>query len=157
MTAVLLCLHLVAVIVLVGPITVSASVFPRYAGAAAGPSERAPAARAVAGAMHRISRSYALPALAVPVLGIGTATALGVLADAWVLLSMALTAVAAAVLVLAVVPGQRAVLASLDDQEAGTQLSALLGRLRAVTGGFGVLWVAVVVLMVVRPGSSTGV
>lgn len=116
--AVLLSLHVVAAIVLIGPITVAASLFPRYArlAAASGPADRGPApdrsvttegAWAVAAAMHRISRGYAIPALAVPVFGIGVDSALGVLTQSWVIVSMALTALAGLLLAVGIVPGQR--------------------------------------------------
>lgn len=102
MKAVLLSVHVVAAIVLIGPITVAASVFPRYARLALtpsptqGPPADAIEAWAVASAMHRISRGYAVPALAVPVFGIGVGSALGVLTQPWVLVSMALTSLSPA-------------------------------------------------------------
>lgn len=68
MKAVLLIVHVVAAIILIGPVTVAASLFPRYARSAAhAEPDRVAAPRAVAAAMHRITRSYAIPALAVPV------------------------------------------------------------------------------------------
>jgi hypothetical protein len=63
-----------------------------------------------------------------------------------VLVSIALTAVAAVVLVTAILPAQRAVLGG-----------AAAGRLAMSTGIFNLLWVAVTILMIVRPGSTTGV
>lgn len=72
--------------------------------------------------------------------------AAGVLTDAWVLVSIGLTAVAAAVLTAAILPAQRRAL------EGGG-----VGTLAMTTGIFNLLWVAVTVLMIVRPGSSTGV
>jgi hypothetical protein len=176
MNAVLLSLHVVAAIVLIGPITVAASVFPRYARLAAAPvpadggtvqyrSMTPEGAWAVAAAMHRISRGYAIPALAVPVFGVGVGSALGVLTQRWVLVSMALTALAGVLLVAGIVPGQRQVLArasagraeSLTHPAAADANASQLRRLGMVTGGFSIIWVVVVVLMIVRPGSTTGV
>jgi hypothetical protein len=137
MNAALLSIHVLAAIVLIGPITAAASVFPRYA--------RAGDQRVLV-ALHRISRGYAIPALAVPVFGIATASRLGVLGDAWVLVSMALTVLAGVLLVTAVLPGQRSVLA-------GRAARAL----PMATGLFALTWAVVVVLMIVRPGSTTGV
>ena len=145
MTAVLLSVHVIAAVLTVGPVTVAASAFPRYADPA-----RSTASPAVARALHRICRVYAALGLAVPAFGLATAAALGVLTDAWVLVSMALTAVAAAVLVVAVLPRQRALLA--DAPPAGR-----VAGLAMATGAFNLLWVTVVVLMIVRPGSTTGV
>jgi hypothetical protein len=150
--AVLLSLHVLAAIVLIGPITVAASVFPRYARAAAADSS---GALAVAGAMHRISLGYSLPAIAVPALGVGLASSMGVLTEVWLVVSMVLTALAAVLLVTQVNPTQARVLSSL--RAGRTVEPALLGRLSMVTGIFALLWAVVVVLMVARPGSSTGV
>jgi hypothetical protein len=164
--AVLLSLHVVAAIVLIGPITVAASVFPRYARRAATPLDGSATTGgdwAVAAAMHRISRGYAVPALAVPVFGIGVGSAMGVLTQSWVVVSMALTVLAGGLLVAGVVPGQRRVLSSLAASPGGPagrsadRVVAELRRLAMVTGGFSLIWVVVVVLMIVRPGSTTGV
>ncbi|WP_375423936.1 hypothetical protein [uncultured Friedmanniella sp.] len=170
MKVVLLTVHVVAAILLVGPITVAASVFPRYArlsltrSGGVGGTDPVPAesARATALAMHRISRGYAVPALAVPVFGIGTGAAMHVLGDAWVLSSLVLTVAAAAVLAAALLPAQRAVLLDLPRAggpvaDGGRTLLGRLHRLSMVTGVFSLLWVAVVVLMILRPGSTTGV
>jgi hypothetical protein len=69
-----------------------------------------------------------------------------VLTDAWVLVSIGLTVAAAVVLVASILPAQRNALAG-----------AGFGRLAMTTGIFNLLWVTVTVLMIVRPGSSTGV
>jgi hypothetical protein len=88
--------------------------------------------------------------VAVPLLGIATAVSMGVLTQAWVVVSIVLTVAAAAVLVLAILPRQRAAFG--DEVPLG--LAAQLGM---ITGVFNLLWVAVTILMIVRPGSSTGV
>ena len=49
--------------------------------------------------LYRICQTYAVVGVAVPLLGIATAISMGVLTQAWVLVSIALTAVAAVVLV----------------------------------------------------------
>lgn len=139
MSAFLLSAHVIAAILAVGPIAVAASMFPRYARAL-------PAESNAAALLHRICRVYAAVALAVPVLGFATAATMGVLTDAWVLISIALTAAAAVVLVAFMLPDQRA---ALDG--------ATVTRLAMTTGVFNLLWVVVTVLMIVRPGSSTGV
>jgi hypothetical protein len=66
--------------------------------------------------------------------------------QAWVLVSIALTAVAAVALVASMLPNQRAAL-----------VSAATARLAMTTGIFNLLWVVVTVSMIVRPGSTTGV
>jgi hypothetical protein len=138
MSAILLSAHIIVAILAVGPIAVAASMFPRYA--------RDEAARPVANVLYRICQTYAVVGVAVPLLGIATAISMGVLTQAWVLVSIALTAVAAVVLVTSILPDQRAALG-------GTAVT----RLAMTTGIFNLLWVVVTVLMILRPGSTTGV
>ena len=87
-TKVLLSLHVLAAIVAIGPVTVAASMFP---------SALRRGDRDAMRLLNRVCRVYALIGLAVPVLGLATAGSLGVLGDAWLIVSIALTAVAAAV------------------------------------------------------------
>ncbi|NKY87328.1 membrane protein [Nocardia veterana] len=152
MTKLLLSLHVLAVVVAVGPVTVAASMFPAALRRAAGP-EPDPAAVNLP-LLHRICRVYALIALAVPVFGLATAAALGVLGTGWLVVSIALTATAAAILALMILPDQRVALAMLGTQPERTASAA--GRLAMTTGIFNLLWVIVTVMMVVRPGSTTG-
>ncbi|GAB3673303.1 hypothetical protein [Saccharopolyspora tripterygii] len=141
MTALLLSVHVLAAIVLIGPIAVAASLFPRYARSE--PDSGAPRL------LHRICRGYALAGLAVPVFGLATALQMGVLADPWLLISIALTLIAAGLLALVILPAQSAMLTE--------PVAATAKRLTTTTGIFNLIWAAVVVLMIVRPGSSTGV
>ncbi|MEU8349053.1 MULTISPECIES: hypothetical protein [unclassified Streptomyces] len=223
MTKLLLSIHVLAAILVIGPITVAASMFPRYARQAApggdGPGGRKSAddrpgggesgaagpggsesgvagsgggesgarAAVVAALLHRICRGYAVAGVAVPVFGIATGAELGVLTDAWLLVSLALTAVAAAVLALAILPAQQRLLASTEsrlvpaegplvpaegrrtapgggaDHDGGRHDGGrhdtsrrTAARLTMLTGVFNILWAVVVVLMIVRPGSTTG-
>jgi hypothetical protein len=138
-TKLLLSLHVLAAIVAIGPVTVAASMFP------------AALRRGDVAAMrtlHRICRVYAVLGLAVPVFGLATASSLGVLGSAWLLTSIALTVVAAAVLGFAVLPAQSAAL--------GSPEVVAPARLGMTAGLFNLLWSIVVVLMIVRPGSTTG-
>jgi hypothetical protein len=139
-TKVLLSLHVLAAIVAVGPVTVAASMFP-----AASPGHRV--------VLHRICRVYAAVGIAVPLFGFATASALGVLGDAWLIASIALTAVAAAVLTFQVLPGQERLLTPAE----GAVATRVRTRLAMQTGIFNLLWATVTVLMIVRPGSTTGV
>ncbi len=142
-TKVLLSLHVLAAIVAVGPVTVAASMFP--AAVRTGRTDQLPL-------LHRICRVYAAVGIAVPLFGFATASALGVLGDAWLITSIALTAAAAAVLVFQVLPGQEKLLAAPADGPV-----AVRTRLAMQTGVFNLLWATVTVLMIVRPGSTTGV
>ncbi|MGA5009210.1 hypothetical protein ACPCDX_29990 [Streptomyces koyangensis] len=150
MAKLFLSLHVLAAILAIGPITVAASMFPRLARTA--PTPETPAL------LHKICRSYAYVGAAVPVLGIATGAALGVLSDAWLVVSIVLTGVAAGVLVAVILPGQGELLEAGEGTVtvAGEQRRAATRRLAMTTGVFNLLWTVVVVLMIVRPGSTTG-
>ncbi|WP_210493722.1 hypothetical protein [Patulibacter sp. SYSU D01012] len=158
MTKLLLSIHVVAAIVAIGPVTVAASAFPRAARAAlADPHDQG--AAATLASLHRICRAYAALGVLVPVFGLATAASLGVLGDAWLLASIGLTVVAAGVLALRVLPAQRRVMTRAWGATAGLDAPAaraLTAPLAMTAGVFNLLWVAVTVLMIVRPGSTTG-
>ncbi|MEV1171714.1 hypothetical protein [Nonomuraea sp. NPDC049784] len=104
--------------------------------------------------LHRICRVYSVIGLAVPVFGLATAGSLHVLGEAWLIASIVLTAAAAGVLALLVLPGQERLVAALEGASA---LRGSTARLGLLTGVFNLLWAVVTVLMIVRPGSTTGV
>ncbi|WP_405815657.1 MULTISPECIES: hypothetical protein [unclassified Streptomyces] len=158
MTKFLLAVHVLAAVITIGPVTVAASMFPPTARRAlAGPGNAATLAEART--LHRICRVYAVIAVVVPVFGLATARSLHVLGSPWLLTSIALTAAAAAVLGILLLPRQSAALTVLDGtadpQKAAAALRAV-GRLGMYTGLFNLLWATVTVLMIVRPGSTTG-
>ena len=136
-TKLLLSLHVLAAIITIGPVTVAASMFPAVA-RRSGVGERLHL-------LHRICRVYGVVGVAVPVFGLATASSLGVLGDTWLLTSMALTVAAALILGLMIIPGQARALTG-----------ETVTRLGMVTGVFNLLWATVTVLMIVRPGSTTG-
>jgi hypothetical protein len=119
MSAILLSVHVILAVLAVGPIALAATVFPRYAGTPG------------AGRCYRICVTYAAVGVAVPLLGIATAVAMAALTRVWVLVSIALTLVAAVVLIVAILPAQRGALAGGD-----------VGRLAMTTGVFNLLWMA---------------
>jgi hypothetical protein len=145
-TKLLLSLHVLAAIVAIGPVTVAASMFPAVTRRVLAPSATG-RDRAWLALLHRICRVYGLLGVAVPVFGLATASSLGVLGDAWLITSIGLTAIAALLLGLVIIPGQEGVLAGKLTPPA---------RLGMVTGIFNLLWATVTVLMIVRPGSTTG-
>jgi hypothetical protein len=148
MEAFLLSVHVVAGILFVGPVTVATSLFPRYAPTTV-PAVEGAAARSgdTARLLHRITRTYGTLALIVPVVGLVLATVQGRTTEVWIIVAMVLTAIAGALLALRIAPAQADALASPDD---GSQLR----RLGMLAGIFNLLWVVVVVLMIVRPGSE---
>jgi hypothetical protein len=137
MSAILLSAHLIVAILAVGPIAFAASMFPRYS--------RDNEARPIAGVRYRICQTYATVGVAVPLLGIAAAVSMGVLGQAWALVSIALTAAAAVVVVASILSGQHTALE-------GNPVT----RPAMTTGIFNLPWVAVTILMIVRPGSATG-
>ena len=143
MTKFLLAVHVLAAIIAIGPVAIAASMFPAVA------RRNQADADAVLRTLHRICRVYAVAGIVVPVFGLATASSLGVLGDAWLIISIVLTALAAGVLALLVLPRQAAVLGEPSSP-------GLAGKLGMYTGIFNLLWAAVTVLMIVRPGSTTG-
>ncbi|MFE6593905.1 hypothetical protein [Streptomyces sp. NPDC057781] len=162
MTKILLSLHVLAAIVAIGPVTVAASMFPPAARRAVVPVPVPAGAGGGTDAgdvgtvrlLHRICRVYAGLGIAVPVLGFATAAAMGVLGDAWLITSIALTAAAAGLLIAFVLPRQEELLEQLTDRQPVER--ARTARLAMFTGLFNLLWATVTVLMIVRPGSTTG-
>lgn len=176
MTKFLLSVHVLAAILAIGPVAVAASMFPGLLRRLAPGRDDSPVLRT----LHRICRVYAGLGLLVPVLGLATASSLGVLTDAWLLVSMLLTAAAGVLLAFGVLPRQAAALDEISASttagdagpgavgagpeagdpgttagDAGSGAGAA-GRLAMLTGIFNLLWAVVVVLMIVRPGSTTG-
>ncbi|WP_210570258.1 hypothetical protein [Streptomyces sp. GESEQ-4] len=155
MTKILLSLHVLAAIIAVGPVTVAASMFPPAARRAHTDGEGPdPAAVSTVRMLHRICRVYSGIGLAVPLLGFATAAAMGVLGDGWLITSIALTAAAAGVLVAFVLPRQDELLGELGANRPVER--AHTAQLAMFTGIFNLLWATVTVLMIVRPGSTTG-
>lgn len=151
----LLSVHVLAAIIAIGPVTVAASMFPPSARKAlAAPDD--PRALETVRLLHRICRVYAGIGIAVPVFGIATATSMGVMGDAWLIVSMALTVAAAIVLVVLVLPRQETLQETAAEGTASGADRATTVQLAMFTGIFNLLWATVTVLMIVRPGSTTG-
>lgn len=147
MNAFLLSVHVLAAILAIGPVAVAASMFPSAARLASDDPKKAVTLRI----LHRTTRVYAVIGVLVPVFGLATGARIGVLGDAWLVVSMTLTVAAAGVLIAFVVPGQRRVIDALGSDR------PVAVRLGMTTGIFNLLWAVVVVLMIYRPGSTTGV
>ncbi|MDX3576173.1 MULTISPECIES: hypothetical protein [unclassified Streptomyces] len=148
MTKFLLAVHVLAAIVAIGPVTVAASMFPPAARRALAAPDDARASETVL-LLHRVCRVYAVVGLAVPAFGFATAGAMGVTGDPWLIASIVLTALAAGVLLVLVLPRQEVLVEGRGAR--GTTV-----RLAMYTGVFNLLWATVTVLMIVRPGSTTG-
>ncbi|MER5637211.1 DUF2269 family protein [Kitasatospora sp. NPDC002227] len=159
MAKLLLSLHVLAAILFIGPVAVAVSMFPARAKAAlAGGPEQASAAASVK-LLHRITQVYAMLGIAVPVMGVGTAQVMGIMNQTWLIVATVLTVLAALVLLVLVNPAQQNVvdaLAGSPDQDLLTRATGGLKRLPMTAGIFNLLWAVVTVMMVIRPGSTTG-
>ncbi|MEV5848206.1 hypothetical protein AB0M32_40215 [Streptomyces sp. NPDC051985] len=151
MTKFLLAVHVLAAIVAVGPVTVAASMFPPAARRVIEAPDDVRAAETLR-LLHRICQVYAVVGVAVPVFGFATASNMHVLGSAWLIVSIALTALAAVVLAVLVLPRQSALVEGGTD---GRNRQATV-QLAMFTGVFNLLWATVTILMIVRPGSTTG-
>ncbi|MEU2622144.1 hypothetical protein ABZ642_29140 [Streptomyces sp. NPDC007157] len=155
MTKFLLAVHVLAAIVAIGPVTVAASMFPPAARRAIEAPDDVRAAGTLQ-LLYRICRVYAVVGVAVPVFGFATASNMHVLGSAWLITSIALTALAAVVLAALVLPRQSALLEGGAEGGAEGVTRRATARLAMFTGVFNLLWATVTVLMIVRPGSTTG-
>lgn len=139
--------------------TTPAASKPAPEAAPAAPAERAGSLASVL-LLHRISRVYALLSASVPILGMLTAQQMGVMGDTWLIASMVLTLIAAVLLGIAVLGYQQGAVMLLEDDAAEPgalrAMAARMPKLGMVTGFYALTWAVVVVLMVVRPGSTTG-
>ncbi|WP_330300270.1 DUF2269 family protein [Streptomyces sp. NBC_00503] len=163
MTKLLLSLHVLAAVLAVGPVTVAASMFPKTLRSAHGATPDDREALTTLRTLHRICRVYAGIGIAVPVFGFATASSLGALGNGWLITSIVLTTGAAAVLGLLILPGQDNALRAAETLDPGPDPGEVpvpvrrsAARLAMLTGVFNLLWATVTVLMIVRPGSTTG-
>ncbi len=125
--------HILFAIVIIGPISVAASFFPKLVGQ----EGQGPAARI----LHRITRVYGAGAFLVPVIGIALAIKLKVMDTAWVGISILLSGVAGVLLWFVVA-----------DQSRALQRPPGSKRMPMIAGLFNACWVAILILMVVKPG-----
>ena len=163
MNNVILIAHVVAAILLLGPVTVAISMFPRLALAARGGEAGTLGA---ARTMHAITRTYGLWSLAVPLLGFGVMfTDLDSYMKSGALhTSILLAIVAWAVLYFLITPKQRLMMAGLGvtgedemtddpdfreraDKAANLDWDKAKGQLSMFSGIFALLWLVTAVLM----------
>lgn len=148
MEYVLLVVHVATAIVFIGGVTVSASVFPRYATAEAAAPYAEQGGHPAALAMHRITSVYGRLAAITPAVGLVLALILGKLGELWVLLALVLVAVGGVILLAVVIPMQREML-----REPPTDPRA---RARAVgwAGTLNAVWLTILILMLTKPGGA---
>lgn len=105
MSGVYLGIHVVAVILTIGPLTVAASMFPRAARTALTRSGEGGSFASVL-LLHRIRRTYSVLGVLVPAFGFATPLSMGILTNPWLLMSILLTCAAAAILTGLTLPRQ---------------------------------------------------
>jgi hypothetical protein len=153
MTKVVLSVHVLAAILFIGPLAVATSLFPQAVVRASGGGSSLVTARL----LHRVTRGYAVAGLVVPVFGLATAGRMDVLTNPWLITSIALVVVAAGVLVLLILPRQSRLLEAVEAPPPGPRrLEVPARQLTLAVGLFNLIWAVVTVLMIVRPGSTTG-
>jgi hypothetical protein len=130
---VLLIGHILLAIVLIGPVSVAASLFPKLVAQ----DGQGGAARL----MHRITRVYGTGSIAVPVIGIVLAISLDVMDTAWVGVSILLSGVVGVLIWLLIA-----------DQVRALQSPPGHRRMPIMAGLFNACWLVILVLMVVKPG-----
>jgi MFS family permease len=145
---VLLVFHIFGAILLIGPITVATSIFPRHALAAVADVTERGAVRLA----HRITSGYGLASLVVPALGGALAGQSNLWGARWLQVAIAVYVCALTVLLLVIVPHQRRVVVSINAGECKTtDIAADIKVLRSTSGIFSLLWLGVLILMVNKP------
>lgn len=131
--------HILAAILTLGPLTVAASAFPRYAQRGEWPLARA---------MSRITQTYGTGSLIVPAIGLYLAWRMDYFGFAWINWSLGLFVVAGVVLMALIEPQQKRILAEFQETNPTPRD---LAKLQAATGIFGIIWVVILYLMVAKP------
>jgi hypothetical protein len=130
--------HILGAIILLGPATMAASIFPRLA---LGHN------RALCEQFHRITMRYGIATVVVPALGFYLAWRMDYLGLLWVQLSIGLFLGSFALLMIGILPRQRDLL---EGDLAAVQRSDV-ASLRMMTGIYSLTWLVVLYLMVAKP------
>ncbi|OJU41466.1 MAG: hypothetical protein BGN97_09800 [Microbacterium sp. 69-10] len=144
----LLIVHIATAIVFIGALTISVSLFPRYAAPASDVNDKSHDTHPVALAMHRITKVYGRLAIIPPAVGITLAVVLGRLDELWIILSVALSLIGGALLTWVIIPAQRRMLAD-PRHEPSTRR-----RAGAAAGILNSIWFAILILMILKPGAG---
>jgi hypothetical protein len=140
MRTLLLFLHVLAAVLFIGPTTVASSRFAAHARQRQLPE---------AAAANRTTRIYGWATSVVGAVGVALAVRSSLFGEIWVDTALLLFLVSVAVLLAVHLPAQRR---TLDLLWEGAEVpAALLVRLRASAGGYALLWVVVLWLMIAKP------
>ncbi|MCQ9346545.1 DUF2269 domain-containing protein [Corynebacterium phoceense] len=153
MTTLAIAIHVIAAILLVGPVMVSTSMFPAQIATAKGGNTGA------LSILHRITKTYGLFSAIVPVLGVAVfLTDLATYGKQGQFhASIALAIVAWALLIFVVIPKQKAVVAALGGDTDTVQAAAPADKpvdleksrsqIAMFSGIFNLLWIIIAILM----------
>ncbi|MEJ5919467.1 MULTISPECIES: DUF2269 domain-containing protein [unclassified Corynebacterium] len=163
MNQILIIAHVLTAILLLGPVTVAISMFPKLALAA---RLGEPGTVGAARTMHAISRTYGMISLIVPLLGFGVffMDVQGYIKNGLLHTSITLAIIAWALLFFLIIPRQKKMMAGLgvadDDEDADDpdfiarkaaademDWDKAKGQLAMFSGIFSAIWVVVAVLM----------
>lgn len=148
MTLVLIILHVMTAILLLGPLTVGVSMFPPQMLKA---SQGDAAALGASRILHRISATYGLWSVMVPVIGAA------VMFSDWATyksqgtfhLAIVLSIIAWALLFFMVAPTQKKAMAALENNDAAFDFAGAKKKLSITSGIFCLLWVLIALSMFV--------
>lgn len=154
MTTLFIALHVVAAIVLLGPVVVSTSMFPKQAVAARGGGEEAAGRASV---LHKITNTYGMLSVLVPLLGaLVMASDWGTYKTNYFLhTAIILSVLAWGLLFFMVIPQQRSIMGSLgalspaegDASDATSNFEKAKAKATAGSGIFNLLWMITFILM----------
>lgn len=130
--------HVLAAIILIGPVTMAASIFPRL---------MLEGKHDLAEQMYRVTRLYGRASILVGLIGAYLAWRMDYLKLAWLQWSIGLFIVAFGLLLLVVLPRQAALLQANKDQVERSDVAPI----RMWTGIYGILWLVILYLMVAKP------
>jgi hypothetical protein len=145
---VILVLHVFGAILLVGPVTVATSIFPRHALAALVDTTELGAVRVA----HRITSGYGIASLVVPAMGGALAGQSNLWGARWLQVAIAIYVCAMTALLVVIVPRQRLIMGLLTNGATErNEIAVHVKVLRSSSGLFSLLWLAVLILMVTKP------
>ncbi|MBC3178529.1 DUF2269 domain-containing protein [Corynebacterium lujinxingii] len=154
MTTFLVFLHVTAAILLLGPVVVASSMFPRQAAEARRGGEEAIGRATI---LHRITKTYGMLSALVPLLGgVVMAADWGAYkTNFWLHTAIILSVIAWAILLAMVIPQQRRMLGTIgalspaeaDPSDVTPDFEKSKAKANAGAGIFNLLWVIVLVLM----------
>lgn len=147
MTSLLVILHVLAAVLLIGPVCVATSAFPGQMFSAANGEHVAVGAARI---LHKITNTYGYISAIVPVLGVAVfLTDLEAYKSAVQFhIAILLAVIAWCLLFFLIVPKQKKALAALDGAE-DTDVEGLKKQLSAFSGIFNLLWMICAILMFV--------